>query len=193
MSALLAAAGVATALGALISAWVAAAVWLELYGVRARPDGAYDAVVVAGCRVHADGRPSGALVRRVEVAAAMYHRGHAPRIVLTGGIGKDAPVSEAYAAARLCEALGVPTGALVLEELSTTTLENAAFAANVGSPEWTVLVVSDTAHLYRCRRMFGRRFRAAHVVGATPPRWARIKLALREAGAVVRHGVRGDL
>jgi uncharacterized SAM-binding protein YcdF (DUF218 family) len=177
------------------ASWVGAAAALDVYGRLAAPrgDGAYDAMVVAGCRVFPDGRPSAALARRVGVAAALFQQGAAPRIVLTGGPSVGAPISEARAAAALCERLGVPARHLVLEEASTTTLENAAFAARLIPDARAVLVVSDCAHLFRCRRMFGRHFARVDVAGSVPPRRARAQLALREVGAIVRHGLAGRL
>lgn len=173
------------------AAWAGTALWLDRGG-RVRPARRYDALVVAGCRVHADGRPSVALARRVDLAIELWTEGVAPRIVLTGGVGRDAPISEARAAADRCVARGVPADALVLEEESTSTYENALFAARLLRGE--VLVVSDAAHAFRCRRVFARHFAAADAIGAVPASSsARVRLALREALAVWRHGVLGRL
>jgi uncharacterized SAM-binding protein YcdF (DUF218 family) len=177
--------------GVLVTGWVGAAAALDAYGRRPHPPRTYDALVVAGCRVFPDGRPSAALVRRVRLAVDLYHRGVAERIVLTGGVGRDAPLSEARAAGLLCERLGVPGHHLVLEEESTSTIENAAFAARLVRGH--VLVVSDAAHAFRCRRMFARHFERVDVVGVIPPRGPRVRLALREVFAVVRHATLGNL
>jgi uncharacterized SAM-binding protein YcdF (DUF218 family) len=178
--------------GTAVLAWGAAAAWLDAHGQRPHAQGrTYDALVVAGCRVFPDGRPSHALARRVAVAVELWQRGVAPRIVLTGGPSVGAPISEAEAAARLCEAWGVPRERLVLEEKSTSTLENARFAAELLQGE--VLVVSDAAHVFRCRRMFRRHFAHADAVGALGPRGPRVRLALREVFAVVRHASFGHL
>jgi uncharacterized SAM-binding protein YcdF (DUF218 family) len=177
---------------ALVLGVVAAAIALDRYGHRAIPPHRYDAVVVAGCRVFPDGRPSAALVRRVRLAVRLYQHGVSERIVLTGGKGDDTLHTEAAAAARLCEAMGVPRAALVLEEESRSTVQNAAFAARLVQAE-RVLVVSDGAHLFRCRRMFLRHFAHVDVIGAVPPRGPRVRMALREVFAVVRHAGLGNL
>ncbi len=85
----------------------------------------------------------------------------------------------------------MPEAALVLEEASRTTAENAAFAARLIQGE--VLVVSDSYHAFRCRRMFRRHFAHADAVGVPPAGLARARLALREVLAVVRHGLVGGL
>ena len=74
-------------------------------------------------------------------AAEAYHRGLAPRLLLTGGVnprgthgGADetaGKISEArFLAGKLIDA-GVPEACLILEEHATNTLENALFAKEV--------------------------------------------------------------
>lgn len=172
-------------------AWGAAAWWLDARGRDPPSLDLYDAIVVAGCAVLPDGRPSPALARRVRRAVALFHEGRAARILLTGGVGPGTSLSEAEAAARMCREQGVPERALVLEPNSRTTQQNAAFAARLVSGR--VLVVSDSYHAFRCRRMFARYFDHADAVGVVPPLRARVRLSLREVVAVISHGVAGRL
>lgn len=174
----------------LLSGWGLGALALDAYGRRAAPSsGKWDAVVVAGCRVMPDGRPSPTLARRVRRAVGLWKAGRAPLIVMTGGVGENPP-SEAEAAARLAHALGVPESALVRESKSKTTAENARFAAAVVDAR-RVLVVSDTYHVLRCEWLFGRHFAEVHGVGSTPEAWPRVRFALREVGAVLVEALRG--
>ncbi len=138
-----------------------------------------------------DGRPSHALARRVRLAAEQFHAGLAPQIVCTGGLG-EGPCSEAATAGDMLVELGVPRHAVILEDRSTTTEENARFAAELAHGD--VLVVTDCYHAFRCQRMFGRHFRSADAIGAVPadPK-TRARMALREALAVLRHGLAGRL
>lgn len=170
---------------------VAAALALDVHGRRAAPRGEYTAIVVAGCGVLADGTASPALRRRTEMAVRLYREGRSDRIVLTGGVGTHPP-SEAQAAAVVCRSLGVPGEALVLEEVSTTTEENARFAAALVGPG-RVLVVTDCYHVFRCARTFAHYFGAADAVGAAPPPVQRARMALREVGAVLGYACRGWL
>lgn len=164
--------------------WLGAAGLIDRVGTRARPRGHYHAIIVAGCAVGPDGRASRALRRRTTLAVRHWKAGRAPRIVLTGGVGRHPP-SEARAAAVVCRELGVPEEALVLEEHSTTTEENARFAtALVGRGR--VLVVSDSYHALRCRLLFGRQFGEADAVGATPPCGQRLRMSFREVPALLR-------
>lgn len=175
-------------LGAL---YLGAAVYLDRRGLREPPYEAFDAIVVLGCRVFEDGRPSLSLRRRTERAVALWRRGLAPTIVLTGGHGA-APISEAAAAAAIARALGVPDDALVLEERSTTTEQNAREAATVVDAA-RVLVVTDSYHVLRAERVFGRHFTRAVGAGCRGPARARARGALREVIALTAYAMRGRL
>jgi len=175
-------------LGAL---YLGAAYYIDRRGLREPPDDGFDAIVVLGCRVFADGRPSLSLRRRTERAVELWRRGLAPTIVLTGGTG-EAPISEAAAAAAIARGLGVPGEALVLEERSTTTEENAREAAAVAGVD-RVLVVTDSYHALRAERVFRRYFARAVGAGCRGPTRPRIRGALREVVALASYGVRGRL
>ena len=178
-------------LNMLLLMWAAAATGLDRYGHRAAPAGGYDAIVVAGCRVGPGGRPSRALRARAEGGVALWKAGVAPVLVFTGGVGQFPP-SEAEAAASVARAAGVPPRAIVLEDRSTTTAENAAFAARRTGARRGV-VVSDAYHVFRAQRIFGQHFDEAWGYGVRGPASARIKGALREVLAVAWHGARGAL
>jgi uncharacterized SAM-binding protein YcdF (DUF218 family) len=168
--------------------WVTSAVLLERDGHRADPDGNWDAIVVAGCRVMFDGRPSLALVRRTEKAVQLWRAGRAPVIVLTGGVGRWPP-SEAEAAARVARSLGVPDASLVLEERSTNTEQNARYARKLVSGE-RIIVVSDTYHVRRCEWFFRRHFQHVTGVGVVSPFAERASGAFRESIAYAYYSVR---
>ena len=171
--------------------YAGAAVALDAYGQR-RPAGRFDAIVVAGCRVMPGGRPSPALRRRAQRAAALYRAGLAPRVVLTGGVG-DVPPSEARVAATIVRHAGVPESALALEERSTSTEENARFAAKLVGAEARVIVVTDAYHVYRAERVFRRHFAAAEGAGTVAEPWPRWRGAAREVLALAAYAVLGRL
>jgi uncharacterized SAM-binding protein YcdF (DUF218 family) len=185
----------ATAAALVLVAWGAVAATLDAAGERRPParDGArYAAVVVAGCRVLPDGAASSCLRLRTEAAVALWQQGVADTLVLTGGVGTYPP-SEAEAAARIARALGVPEHALVLEDRSTSTEENAHFAALELGTDARVLVVTDAWHTHRVRRVFDRHFAGADAVGVDGPLDRRARGAMREVLAVVYYGLRGRL
>jgi len=169
--------------------WILAAV-LDLHGSRSAPAGTYAAIVVAGCRVRPDGRPSEALRRRAVRGGELFLRGWAPRLVLTGG-PEPGRRPEAEVAAEVCAALGVPPEAMILEAASRDTRENAAYSAKL--VQGRVLVVTDTFHVWRCRRLFAKHFEGVGASGTTPQGWARVRYAVREVFAIAHHLWTGDL
>jgi len=170
--------------------WLLTALALDVYGSRPIPDDKWDAIVVPGCAVRPDGTPSMALARRVRHAVHAWRSGYAPRIILTGGVGRYPP-AEAIVAAELARDLGVPPSALLTEADSTTTRENAAMAAALsceGVPiqDWRVLVLTDGYHAWRCGRLFSRHFAQATARGSIPGWRLRTRGALREVASILK-------
>jgi len=168
--------------------WFAGAFALDTWGRTRNPDGVYDAIIVAGCSVHQDGKPSPALEWRVRMAVDLWKQGTSPRVVFTGGLG-DFPPTEAEAGAALAAQLGLPKSAMTLEKDSKSTLQNAEYAASIlpDAAQMRVLVVTDAYHVFRARRLFARFFRNADAVGNTYGVWSRLKGSMREVLALVKH------
>ena len=128
----------------------------------------------------------------MDEAVELYNAGRADTIVLTGGLG-DSGVVEAEVAATLAEELGVPRTALVLETRSTSTEQNALFAAEAIEGR-RVVVVTDAYHVLRSERVFSRHFDEVAVVGTISPNyWARVRGTLREVLALAGYAVQGRL
>ena len=171
--------------------WLGVAVYLDRYGQRTLPARQYDAAVVPGCAVRRDGTASGALVRRTNHAIALWKSGTVHTIVFTGGIGKYPP-SEASVAAEIAIDAGVPDSALIREEKSTSTAENAAFSVSIkpGMANWSIVVTSDGYHCWRCKRLFGRYYASVQTAGSTPSQRLRIRGALREVFSIIKMLIR---
>ncbi len=173
-----------------LAPWIAAAVCVDVLGARARPPTRpVDAIVVAGCKVGADGTPSAALARRCALAARLHAEVRARRVVVTGGAIGGRP-AEADVAAELL-ARTAPQATIVIERRSRNTEENAAFAAALVGRDADVLVVTDSYHVLRCARIFARHFRSAAAVGAVGPARARLRGAAREVAALAVDALRG--
>lgn len=171
-----------------VPVWTLAAVALDLLGHRRDPRGHFDAVVVAGCLVLPDGKPSPSLARRTAKAVELWKNGMAPVLVLTGGVGKYPP-AEAVVAADYALGLGVPRSAMLLETQSINTIENARFVQHLATLR-RIVVVTDTYHTWRCEWIFRHYFESATVVSVESPWFDRAKGAFREAIAVAYHWVR---
>lgn len=175
----------------LCAAYVVAAVAVDAWGARRRVGGRYDVIVVLGCAVRADGRPSGALRRRAVEAVRLWRDGVAPRIAFAGGPSGERR-AEASVASALAREMDVPSDAIVVEDRSTSTEENAReLAALIGRRR--VLVVTDSYHAWRSLRVFRRYFPDCDAIGLRPPPLGRARMALREVFVIALYAARGRL
>lgn len=134
-----------------------------------------DAIVVLGGNT-ANGRANWFLpydkdtaVVRVDTAAQLYLAGRAPKVVLSGG-ALEGDVSEARGMAHAIRQQGVPESALILENASRTTYENAALtedqlkAHGIGK----VLLVTSALHMPRAMAAFSKQGVVAIAAPAPP-------------------------
>jgi len=121
----------------------------------------YDAIVVLGGGVLEQGtlRPITDLTsyskNRTICGVDLYQQGFADKLVLTGGNGhafKDSP-KDSLQMKRWAERLGVPDRAIVTEENSRTTFENATETKRLLGPA-SILLVSSASHLPRAVTLF---------------------------------------
>ena len=124
-------------------------------------DQRYDAIVVLGSGVLEQGtlRPipdlSASSKNRVTCGVDLYQQGYAPKLVFSGGNGhafKDSP-EDAHEMTRWAERLGVSTDAIVGEDQSRTTYENATETRRLLGPV-SILLVTSASHLPRATALF---------------------------------------
>jgi uncharacterized SAM-binding protein YcdF (DUF218 family) len=117
-----------------------------------------DAIIVMGAAQYR-GRPSPALRARLDHAMALWQRGLAPRMVLTGGTGEGDSVSEAAVGRAYVVSLGVPDTAILLENEGRTSSQSLRGAAELLRARRlkTAVVVSDPFHMLRLE-ILGRRY-----------------------------------
>jgi uncharacterized SAM-binding protein YcdF (DUF218 family) len=117
-----------------------------------------DVIILLGAGLHPDNTPSEAMWRRAEHTAELWKNGFAPNVICTGGLPGRATRSEASACADLLQQYGVPADAILLEEHSRSTEENALEArAIMEANGWrTAIIVSDGFHLLRASWLFQR-------------------------------------
>lgn len=171
---------VAMAAGGVLLLWIAAMPWTAqalLRGLEApyppRPattcGGAtqpVDAIVVLGGAIAPQliGDTRGRLHRgsdRLREAALLFHAGCAPRLLASagGGIEPPAMAREADATRALLAELGIPLSALIVEDQSRTTAENAHYSARAlgtGEHRPRILLVTSAWHLRRAVPLFER-------------------------------------
>ncbi len=115
-----------------------------------------DAIVVLGAGLLRDGRPGWSLARRSRHAADLWRAGIAPTIICTGGKAESFPRSEADACRELLQSSQVPAKAILLEEQSRSTEENAIYSRRIidrlGIED--IVLVSDSYHMLRANWLF---------------------------------------
>src|SRR5512135_128394 len=136
--------------------YVGLIVMIDQFGYLDRSQPA-DAIVLLGSQVYPGGKLGPSLERRAEHAVALYNQGLAKHIICSGGIGDNPPAEARVACGRVIE-LGAPPGAIVYEDRSHSTEENAAYTATIMREYgWTSLIIdTDGFHLLRATLMFQR-------------------------------------
>jgi uncharacterized SAM-binding protein YcdF (DUF218 family) len=113
-----------------------------------------DILILLTAEVNPDGIIGPASYWRSVYAVRAWRNGHFKKIVVSGGV-MGTPMSLASALAQFLVGSGVPRDAIILEERSTSTHENAVFTAELISnmPGKKVLLTSDQ-HMFRASRSF---------------------------------------
>ncbi|MBV7486725.1 YdcF family protein [Bordetella sp. BOR01] len=134
-----------------------------------------DAIVVLGGNT-ANGRANWFLpydketaIVRVDTAVKLYQAHRAPRVVLSGG-ALEGDISEARGMAFLMKQQGVPDEALLLENSSRTTYENAMLTEEELKEHGygKILLVTSALHMPRAMAAFSKQGVAA-IPASTPP------------------------
>ena len=139
----------AIVVGLILATWGAIAVAVVVWGRRdqAQP---VSAIVVLGAAQYA-GRPSPVFKARLDHGIALWKRGIAPYLVLTGGMGVGDTTSEAAVGRRYALRMGIPDSAIRVETEGRTTSESlrAVVALLDSLPDRSVVLVSDPFHSLR--------------------------------------------
>ncbi|MCE2489337.1 MAG: YdcF family protein [Anaerolineae bacterium] len=152
-----------------------------------------DVIVLLGAGLEPGDRPSRAMARRVRHVAGLLQRGLASHVICSGGTGAGRSRSEAAVCGEILQGQGVPADAILLEEGSHSTEENARFSqALIEARGWQrVILVSDGYHLLRARWLFERIGQPVLTSPAPdPPLTWHVAYVLREVAAFYWLGLR---
>lgn len=115
----------------------------------------YDYIIVHGAGLNGV-RPTPLLQGRLDTALRLWNRqGRLPLLIVSGGQGADEEISEAEAMTRyLVGERQVPESSVLLEDKSTTTLENLEFSkqimdAHSGGARYRCALVTSDYHVFR--------------------------------------------
>ena len=182
---------VALALGLVAGLWLTSAATV-LYAAMHDEAQSAQAIVVLGAAQYR-WKPSPVLRARLDHAVALFQRGVAPRLVLTGGIAEGDTASEAAVSRLYALAAGVPDSAILLENEGRTTGQSLAGVARLLRARRldTVVVVSDPFHVMRAELVARREgLTAFSSPTRTDDAWARL---LRQPGYFLGETVKAPL
>jgi len=140
----------------LLMAWAAVVVAVAVQGARDQAT-TTDAIVVLGAAQY-NGRPSPVFRARLDHAAALYQRGLAPVVLVTGGVGAGEVLSEANVGRDYLARLGLPNDAVIPLPAADDTYASLTQVKRwfEGRESRRVLLVSDAFHMLRLRIIAGR-------------------------------------
>lgn len=140
----------------LLIGWGAVVLAVAVQGARDQATTA-DAIVVLGAAQY-NGRPSPVFRARLDHAAALYQRGLAPVVLVTGGVGQGEVLSEANVGRDYLARLGLPGDALIPLPAGDDTWASLTQVQHwfEGRANRRVLLVSDAFHMLRLRIIAGR-------------------------------------
>lgn len=109
--------------------------------------GEYDCIIILGCGVKDDGRPSDMLYDRIITGVELYKKGIAPRILMSGDHGRT-DYDEVGTMKKYAVDMGVPEDAVFCDHAGFSTYESMVRANKVFDIE-NAVVVTQSYHLYR--------------------------------------------
>ena len=126
--------------------------FVAIYGNTSNVTYTEDVIIVLGAGINGEtvSRP---LANRLDEAIAHWAENPNAYIITTGGLGNRAIITEAEAMARYLIARGVPESQILLENYSTSTVENLRFANEILEdyfPDgFQAVLISNDFHMFR--------------------------------------------
>ena len=162
--------------------------FLAIYGNRGTATFDEDVIIVLGAGTNV-ANPSSPLARRMDTVIYYFERNPNAYVVVCGGFGVRATISEAEAMARHLHERGIPLERILLEDMSTSTLENLTFAQEILNEHFpngfSAVVVSNDFHMFRTVSTARRIGMDVNHLGASTPTHLLTENYLREMLAVV--------
>ena len=129
-------------------------IFLLIYGNTGKPDYSEDVVIVMGAGVIGD-RVSRPLAYRLDRAIEYLNNNPESKVVVCGGLGDVATITEAEAMRRYLSNRGIASDRIIKEDTSTSSYENLTFAheilAEIFPDGYRAVLVSNDFHMFRTR------------------------------------------
>ena len=106
-----------------------------------------DCIVVLGCQVKDDGKPSDMLADRLRRGIELYNQGVAPKIIMSGDHGQK-EYDEVNTMKRVAVDAGIPSSDVFMDHAGFSTYETLYRAKEIFEAD-KIVVVTQKYHLYR--------------------------------------------
>ena len=151
-------------------------------------------VIVLGCQVLEDGRPSLMLQKRIDAAYGYLSAHPDAACVASGGLDDNETVTEAQCIRSTLVSMGIDEGRIYLEDRSRSTEENLSFSAAIireqSLPQQAV-IASDNFHQLRAAIWAERDGLTPYAAGCASPWFLTAGYWAREAAALLCMAVTG--
>lgn len=146
----------------------------------------FDYIIVLGAGLKKD-TVSNRLRVRLDKGLEYAARFPAATLIMSGGKGSDEHISEAEAMRRYLVSQHFPPSRILLEDQSTSTVENLQFSKKLlRHPQAKVLIVSSDYHLFRALMLARRQGYDCAGAAAPSPLGIRLNYTIREYAAMLK-------
>lgn len=146
--------------------------------------------VILGAGVKGE-EPSTTLKRRLDTSIAYLNKNSNTKIIASGGLGKEATLTEAEVMKRYFIAHGIAEARILTEEKSTTTDENLKHTKQLlsnlyGEDAPAILIITSDYHMFRAKQIAKKYYAKVYGISSETPKAVRINYAIREYLAVLK-------
>lgn len=146
--------------------------------------------VILGAGVKGE-EPSATLKRRLDTGLEYLNKNPNTKIIASGGLGKEATLTEAEVMKRYLIAHGIDASRILKEEKSTTSDENLRYTKELltslyGEDAPEILIITSDYHMYRVKHIAERYYSKVYGIPSETPNLVMINYAIREYLAVLK-------
>ncbi len=131
---------------------------MMLFAANRKPQTSPTALIVLGCKVYGT-NPSRMLEARIDAAYAYLCEHPEVPVIVSGGKGSDASISEAACMQQQLVAMGIAPERIYCEDESTSTAENLRFSEEIlvqQGLQGEYMLATDAFHQYRAQNLAGQ-------------------------------------
>ncbi|HAA25898.1 MAG TPA: YdcF family protein [Ruminiclostridium sp.] len=151
-----------------------------------RPEQQPEYVVVLGAGILGNGMPTLSLANRLERCIEYAAEHPDTKIIVSGGQGRTEPMTEAEAMARYLVDRGVEPERIILEDRSTSTMENFKYTREIIGEVDEIAFITNNFHIFRSGMLAKRNGFKAYGYGAPTPGIVLVNSYLREFFALIK-------